>query len=65
MRPTIGEQPWEPETLDEDLPQDLGLPRGEPAPKPGREGGMEKPDSPPGPDCIDAPGSPSEPPAIH
>ena len=61
----MGEQPWEPETPDEDLPQDPGIPGGADAPDPEREGGMQEPESPPDPDGIDAPGSPSEPPPIH
>jgi hypothetical protein len=59
------EQPWEPDTPDEDLPQDPGIPAGEPAPEPEREGGLEDPDSPADPPGIDAPGSPSEPPPVH
>jgi hypothetical protein len=58
------EQPWEPETPDEDLPQDPGIPGGPDARDPDREDGMQDPESPPDPDGIDAPGSPSEPPPI-
>jgi hypothetical protein len=54
-----------PETPDEDLPQDPGIPGGSPAPEPEREGGMQEPESPPDPNGIDAPDSPSEPPPIH
>jgi len=65
MAPKMTEQPWGPDTGDEDLPQDPGIPGGPPASEPEREGGMQKPDSPPDPEGIDAPDSPSEPPAIH
>ena len=60
----MAEQPWEPETPDEDLPQDPGIP-GPPAPEPEHDGGMQDPDSPEDPNGIDAPDSPSEPPPIH
>lgn len=65
MTPKMIEQPWEPDTADEDLPQDPGIPGGPRAPEPQHEGGMQKPDSPPDPNGIDAPDSPSEPPPIH
>lgn len=57
----MSEQPWEPETPDEDVPQDPGIP-GLP---PTEEGGMQEPDSPADPHGIDAPGSPSVPPPVH
>jgi hypothetical protein len=63
MPSEMAEKPWEPETPDEDLPQDPGIPGGPPEPE--RDGGMEEPESPSDPDGIDAPGSPSEPPPIH
>jgi hypothetical protein len=59
------EQPSEPDTPDEDLPQDAGVPGGPPPEEPEREGGMQEPDSPADPHGIDAPGSPSEPPPVH
>jgi hypothetical protein len=61
----MAEQPWDPETPDDDLPQDAGVPGGPPAPDPERDGGMRKPESPPDPEGIDAPDSRSEPPPIH
>ena len=60
----MAEQPWEPETPDEDLAQDPGIPGGPDAPGPERDGGMQDPESPPDPNGIDAPDSPSEPPPI-
>jgi hypothetical protein len=61
----MAEQPSEPETPDEDLPQDPGIPGGPPARDPERDDGMRDPDAPADPPGIDAPGSPSEPPPIH
>jgi hypothetical protein len=57
-------QPWEPETPDEDPPQDPGIPEGSQGDEPEREDGMQDPDSPADPDGIDAPGSTSEPPPV-
>jgi hypothetical protein len=65
MPSEMSEQLCEPDTPDEDLPQDPGIPGGPPAPEPERDGGMQEPESPPDPEGIDAPGSPSEPPPIH
>ena len=65
MTSWMAEQPWEPETPDEDLPQDPGIPGGRPAPEPDERGGMKDPDTEPDPNGIDAPDSPSEPPPIH
>jgi hypothetical protein len=65
MTSPMAEQPWEPETPDEDLPQDPGIPGGPPAPEQDEEGGMKDPDVRPDPHGIDAPDSPSEPPPIH
>jgi hypothetical protein len=39
----MAEQPWEPETPDEDLPQEPGVPGGEPAPEQEREGAWRSP----------------------
>jgi hypothetical protein len=64
MEEVMAEQPWEPETPDEDLPQDPGIPEGSKRDEPEREGGMHDPDSPADPDGIDAPGSTSEPPPV-
>jgi hypothetical protein len=60
----MAEQPLGPETPDEDLPQDPGIPGGPPAPETEHDHGMEDPDSPADPHGIDAPGSPSEPPPV-
>jgi len=65
MTSSMAEQPWEPETPDEDLPQDPGIPGGPPRPERDEDGGMKEPDGPPDPHGIDAPGSPSEPPPNH
>jgi hypothetical protein len=65
MTSSMAEQPWEPETPDEELPQDPGIPGGPPAREEDEEGGMKDPDVPPDPHGIDAPESPSEPPPIH
>jgi hypothetical protein len=65
MTSRMAEQPWEPETPDEDLPQDPGIPGGSDSPNPEREGGLQEPESPSDPNGIDAPDSPSEPPPIH
>ncbi len=43
MHSGMAEQPWGPETPDEDLPQDPGIPGGPPAPEPERDGGMQDP----------------------
>ena len=61
----MGEQPWRPETPDEDLPQDPGIPGGDPAPERDDEGSLERPESPEDPRGIDAPGSSHEPPPQH
>lgn len=63
MTAGMPEQPWEPETPDEDLRQDPGIPGGPPAPEEDEDGGMR--DTPPDPHGIDAPDSPSKPPPIH
>jgi hypothetical protein len=60
----MGEQPPVPETPDEDLPQDPGIPDGVPAPDED-EDSLERPSSPADPPGIDAPGSPHEPPPQH
>jgi hypothetical protein len=65
MELSMAEQPLEPETPDEDLSQDPGIPGGPDASDPEREGGMQDPESPPDPEGIDAPDSPSVPPPIH
>jgi hypothetical protein len=64
MRHAMAEQPWEPETPDEDLSQDPGIRGGPRADEPEDEGGMEEPESPADPHGIDAPGSPTEPPPV-
>jgi hypothetical protein len=61
----MAEQPWEPESPNEDLPQDPGIPGGPPAPEREPDDGLTKPDSPRDPPGIDAPGSPSPPPPEH
>jgi hypothetical protein len=53
-----------PETPDEDLRQDPGIPDGAPAPDED-EDSLERPSSPDDPRGIDAPGSPHEPPPQH
>ncbi|HWB55616.1 MAG TPA: hypothetical protein VG479_01610 [Gaiellaceae bacterium] len=51
---------------DPDLPQDPGIPGKPDAREPEKDGpSLEKPDSPPDPTGIDAPGSTSEPPPNH
>jgi hypothetical protein len=60
----MGEQPPVPETPDEDLPQDPGIPDGAPA-LDEDEDSLERPSSPADPPGIDAPGSPHEPPPQH
>jgi hypothetical protein len=65
MSSSMAEQPCEPETPDEDLPQDPGIPGGPPGADQDEDGGMKDPDAPPDPHGIDAPDSPSEPPPIH
>jgi len=60
----MSEQPPVPETPDEDLPQDPGIPGGPPAPDED-EDSLERPSSPDDPPGIDAPGSPHEPPPQH
>ncbi|HEY7003837.1 MAG TPA: hypothetical protein VH281_06110 [Gaiellaceae bacterium] len=61
----MAEQAPRPETPDEDLPQDPGIPDGQPAPEPDEEGSLERPKSPDDPRGIDAPGSPHAPPPQH
>jgi hypothetical protein len=61
----MAEQPWQPETPDEDIPQDPGIPGGEPAPEHDKEGSLERPESPEDPRGIDGPGSPHVPPPQH
>lgn len=61
----MAEQPWEPETPDEDLPQEPGIAGGPSTDDPEREGGLQEPASPPDPNGIDAPDSPSQPPPVH
>jgi len=60
----MSEQPPVPETPDEDLPQDPGIPGGPPA-LDEDEDSLERPSSPDDPPGIDAPGSPHEPPPQH
>jgi hypothetical protein len=62
---SMAEQLSEPETPDEDLPQDPGTPGGQSAPETERDGGMQDPNSPADPHGIDAPDSPSTPPPVH
>jgi hypothetical protein len=54
-----------PETPDEDLPQDPGIPGGPPAPEEDEDGSLERPSSPEDPPGIDAPGSPHVAPPQH
>jgi hypothetical protein len=61
----MAEQPWEPDTPDEDLPQEPGVAGGPATEEPERDGGMKEPDPPADPNGIDAPDSPSEPPPVH
>jgi hypothetical protein len=58
----MSEQPPVPETPDEDLPQDPGIPDGAPDDD---EDSLERPSSPDDPPGIDAPGSPHDPPPQH
>jgi hypothetical protein len=60
-------EPSVPETPDDDLTQDPGIPAGAPAPEPERdeEGSLERPDSPDDPRGIDAPDSPHVPAPQH
>ena len=53
-----------PETPDENLPQDPGIPGGPSAPDEDKDS-LERPSSPDDPPGIDAPGSPHEPPPQH
>jgi hypothetical protein len=61
----MAEQPLPPETPDEHLPQDPGIPGGDPAPERDKDGSLERPESPREPPGIDAPGSPHTPPPQH
>ena len=63
--PLMTEQPPVPETPDEDMPQDPGIPGDSPAPEHDDEESLERPRSPADPPGIDAPGSPHEPPPQH
>jgi hypothetical protein len=65
MQRAMAEQPVQPETPDEDLPQDPGIPGGKPAREPDDEGSLERPKSPDDPRGIDAPGSPHVAPPQH
>ena len=65
MSPAMSEHPPVPETPDEDLPQDPGIPGGSRAPDDDDEDSLERPDSPDDPRGIDAPGSPHVPPPQH
>jgi hypothetical protein len=58
-------EPLQPETPDEDLPQDPGIPGGPPAGDEDEKGSLERPDSPEDPRGIDAPGSPHVPAPQH
>jgi hypothetical protein len=60
----MSEQRPVPETPDEDLPQDPGIPGGPAAPDEDDDS-LERPGSPDDPRGIDAPGSPHEPPPQH
>jgi hypothetical protein len=60
----MSEQPPVPDTPDEDLPQDPGIPDGAPA-HDEDEDSLERPSSPDDPPGIDAPGSPHDPPPQH
>jgi DNA polymerase III epsilon subunit family exonuclease len=62
--PAMSEQRPVPETPDEDVPQDPGIP-GEPAAPDEDDDSLERPSSPDDPRGIDAPGSPHEPPPQH
>jgi hypothetical protein len=61
----MSEQLPAPETPDEDVPQDPGIPGGPPAPERDDDDSLERPRSPADPPGIDAPGSPHEPPPQH
>jgi len=61
----MSERPPLPETPDEELPQDPGIPGGPVAPEKDEDGSLERPRSPEDPPGIDAPGSPHEPPPQH
>ena len=62
----MSEQPPVPETPDEDLPQDPGIPGEPPAPdEDADEDSLERQSSPDDPPGIDAPGSPNKPPPQH
>lgn len=64
----MGAEPWPPETPDDELPQDPGIPGGPPAREPDREedeGSLERPETPEDPRGIDGPESPHVPPPQH
>ena len=61
----MSEQQPAPQTPDEDVPQDPGIPGGPPAPEHDDGDSLERPRSPADPPGIDAPGSPHEPPPQH
>jgi hypothetical protein len=61
----MSEQQPVPETPDEDLPQDPGIPGGPPAPEEDEDDSLERPSSPEDPPGIDAPGSPHVAPPQH
>jgi hypothetical protein len=61
----MGEQPPRPDILDEDLPQDPGIPGRKLTRDRDKMGSLERPESPDDPRGIDAPGSRHEPPPTH